>query len=353
MDFLKRQFVGNTILDYAYTLAVIIAGIAIVFAIKTIVFSKLARKAKRTENKFDDLLVAILGKTLIPALYYGVAYVSVQHLRLNETFAKTLDVTGVVILTFLGMRFLISIASYLLENCWIKKVSDDAKAKNIKSVMPILKAIVYGLGIFFLLDNLGFKISTLVAGLGIGGVAVALAGQAILGDMFSYFSILFDRPFEIGDFIIVDNYLGAIEHIGIKTTRIRSLGGEQLVFSNTDLTNSRVRNYKRMEQRRVLFQIGVVYQTPAGKLKEIPQIIKGVIEGIEGTKFDRAHFSSYGDFSLNFESVYYVFGADYNKYMDIQQQINLSLYEEFERRGIAFAYPTQTLFLNKAGPLTT
>ncbi|MCK4428221.1 MAG: mechanosensitive ion channel family protein, partial [candidate division Zixibacteria bacterium] len=193
----------------------------------------------------------------------------------------------------------------------------------------------------------GFKISTVIAGLGIGGIAVALAAQAILGDLFSYFSILFDRPFEVGDFIILDDYLGTIEHIGIKTTRVRSLGGEQLVFSNADLTNSRLRNYKRMAKRRVVFKLGVTYQTTLEQVKEIPTIIKNIIQNITDTVFDRAHFSSYGDFSLVFETVYYVLSRDYNKYMNIQQEINFAIKEEFEKRGIEFAYPTQTLFLEK------
>jgi small-conductance mechanosensitive channel len=197
------------------------------------------------------------------------------------------------------------------------------------------------------MDNLGFEISAVIAGLGIGGIAVALAAQAVLGDLFSYFSILFDKPFELGDFVIVDGHMGTIEHIGIKTTRIRSLGGEQLIFSNTDLTGSRLRNYKRMEQRRIVFKLGVTYQTPIEKLKGIPSVIKNIITNIEETRFDRAHFSGFGDFSLDFEVVYHVLTGDYNRYMDTQQDINLQIAEEFERQGIEFAYPTQTLFLEK------
>ncbi|MEE9594372.1 MAG: mechanosensitive ion channel family protein, partial [Candidatus Hydrothermarchaeales archaeon] len=217
----------------------------------------------------------------------------------------------------------------------------------LKAIRPVIKVFIWGFGVIFLLDNLGFEISTVVAGLGIGGIAVALAAQAVLGDLFSYFAIMIDRPFEIGDFIIVGDYLGTVEHVGIKTTRIRSLGGEQLVFSNTDLTNSRVRNYKRMEKRRVLFTMGVTYQTSHEKLKEIPTVIRDIIENISDTVFDRAHFSSYGDFSLVFEVAYYVASGDYKKYMDIQQEINLKIKEEFEKRGIEFAYPTQTVYLNK------
>ena len=176
---------------------------------------------------------------------------------------------------------------------------------------------------------------------------MALAAQSILGDLFSYFAILFDRPFEIGDFVIIGEYLGTIEHIGIKTTRIRSLGGEQVVFSNTDLTSSRMRNYKRMGKRRIVFKIGVTYQTSLDKMKAIPGIIERVIKNVKKTTFDRTHFFSYGDFSLVFEIVYYVMSRDYNEYMDIQQQINFGIKEEFEDRDIEFAYPTQTLYVNK------
>jgi len=187
-----------------------------------------------------------------------------------------------------------------------------------------------------------------VAGLGIGGVAVALAAQAVLGDLFGYFVIFFDKPFEIGDFIIVGDKMGAVEQIGIKTTRLRAIGGEQLVFSNKDLTDSRVHNFKKMERRRVVFKLGVIYQTPSEKLKAIPQIVKSIIEKQNDATFDRGHFATYGDFSLDFEFVYYVTGADYTKYMDIQQAINMAIFETFEREKIEFAYPSQTLFVNKA-----
>ncbi|MBU1997522.1 MAG: mechanosensitive ion channel family protein, partial [Candidatus Omnitrophica bacterium] len=207
--------------------------------------------------------------------------------------------------------------------------------------------LIWSLAIIFFLDNMGFKISAVIAGLGIGGVAVALAAQAVLADLFSYFAILFDRPFEIGDFIIVGDFLGVVEHVGVKTTRISSLSGEQIVFSNTDLTNSRVRNYKRMQKRRVVFKLGVTYGTSLEKVKEIPKIIEGIIKGIKDTTFDRAHFLAYGDFSLVYEIVYYVMSGDYNKYMDIQQEINFEIKNEFKKKQIEFAFPTQTLYVNK------
>ena len=346
-DILEMSFFQNSVLDYLIFLATLIVGILVVRIIKSVVLSRLRAWAEKTATTIDDFLISIFEKTLLPLAYFGVFYLSTRALTLNPTLSKIIDVFGVILLTIFGIRFLVAIIKYALETYWLKKEKDEAKERTIKGILRVIKVIIWGIGITFLLDNLGFKISTVIAGLGIGGIAVALAAQAILGDLFSYFSILFDRPFEVGDFIILDNYLGTIEHIGIKTTRVRSLGGEQLVFSNTDLTNSRLRNYKRMAKRRVVFKLGVTYQTTLEQVKEIPTIIKNIIQNITDTVFDRAHFSSYGDFSLVFETVYYVLSRDYNKYMDIQQEINFAIKEEFEKRGIEFAYPTQTLFLEK------
>ncbi len=201
--------------------------------------------------------------------------------------------------------------------------------------------------LLLVLDNLGVNITALVAGLGVGGIAVALAMQTILGDLFASLSIVLDKPFVVGDFLIIGDLLGSVEYVGLKTTRLRSLSGEQLVFSNSDLLGSRIRNYGRMYERRVQFNIGVTYQTPRDRLVKIPQIIREAVEQQSDTRFDRSHFKEYGDFSLVFESVYYVMGPDYNKYMDIQQAINLHIHERFEQQGIEFAYPTQTLFVQQ------
>jgi small-conductance mechanosensitive channel len=225
----------------------------------------------------------------------------------------------------------------------------EEKVKQLGGIMLILNGIIWIIGIIFLFDNLGYNVGTVIAGLGIGGIAIALAAQNILGDLFNYFVIFFDRPFEIGDFIILDDKMGTVEYIGIKTTRLKSLSGEQLIISNSDLTQSRLHNYKRMQRRRIQFDIGIVYQTPLEKVKEVPQIIKNVIASIEGITIDRTHFKAYGDFSLNFQTVYFVESSEYNVYMDKQQLINLKLFEEFEKRKIEFAYPTQSIFLAQNG----
>lgn len=346
-DTLQTTILNNRILDYLIFIAVFFVGILAVTILKAITLKRLKAWAEKTSTTIDDFLVTIFEKKLIPILYFGVFYLSFNSLTLAPFLIKTVDIAGMVILTFFGLGLIHSLINYSLETYWIKKDVDTGKQKSLKGVITIVKVAVWGIGITFLLDNLGFKISTVVAGLGIGGIAIALAAQSVLGDLFSYFIIFFDRPFEVGDFIIIDDHRGTIEYIGIKTTRVRSLGGEQLVFSNSDLTNSRVRNYKKMEKRRIVFSLGVIYQTTSEQLKEIPEIIKKIIDVAEKSEFDRAHFASYGDFSLNFEVVYYVMSSDYSKYMDIQQEINLAIKEEFEKRRIEFAYPTQTLFIEK------
>ncbi len=336
----------NHIVDYILFLFIFIVGLFLIRIFRVIMLRRLRLWAEKSATKIDDFLIKIFQKNLVPLLYFGVFYLAIKSLTLNPSLNTLIDVSGVILLTVFGIRFLIAITIYSLEMYWVRKEEDATRIQSSKAIIPIVKVIIWGSGIAFLLDNLGFKVSTVVAGLGIGGVAVALAAQAVLKDLFSYVAIFFDRPFELGDFIIVGDYMGAVEHIGIKTTRIRSLSGEQLVFSNADLTDSRIRNYKRMERRRVNFKIGVTYQTDISHLKDIPDIVRRAIESIDNTTFDRAHFASYGDFSLVFDIVYYVAGSDYNVYMDIHQRINLIINEEFTKRGIEFAYPTQTLYVN-------
>jgi small-conductance mechanosensitive channel len=210
------------------------------------------------------------------------------------------------------------------------------------------RVAVWSIVLLVLLDNLGVDITTLVAGLGVGGVAVALAAQNILGDLFASLSIVLDRPFVVGDFLNVGDFLGTVEKVGIKTTRIRSLSGEQLIFANNDLLGSRIRNYGRMQQRRVVFSIGVTYQTPPEKLAAISDMLREAVEAQQDVRFDRAHFAKYGDFALIYEIVYYCLSADYNRYMDVQQAINIRIYERLAEAGVEFAYPTQTLYLARS-----
>ncbi len=269
-------------------------------------------------------------------------------MALSPEFRNGLRIAAIVVITVLAVRAVISAVDIGLESYLKNSIFSDGGEKQLRGIRRLVNFAIWMTALVFVLDNLGVKISAVVAGLGVGGIAVALAAQAVLGDMFGYFVIFFDKPFAIGDFIVVEEKMGTVEYIGIKTTRIRAIGGELLIFSNKDLTNSRVHNFKKMERRRVVFKLGIIYQTPSEKLKAIPALVRRIIESQQDTTFDRGHFASYGDSSLNFEFVYYVSGADYTKYMDIQQAINLEIFEAFEKQNIEFAYPSQTLFISKA-----
>jgi len=212
----------------------------------------------------------------------------------------------------------------------------------------VVRLVLWSLVALIALDNLGVNITGLIAGLGIGGIAVALALQNVLGDVFASLSIVLDKPFVLGDFIVVDQLSGTVEYVGLKTTRIRALSGEQLIVSNADLLRSRIRNFKRMQERRVLFQFGVTYQTPTDLLERISQIARQVIESEKLTRFDRAHFKEFGESALLYECVYYVLSADYNVYMDIQQRINIALAHHLQSAGVEFAYPTRTIIMQHA-----
>lgn len=347
-ELLELSCFNNTISDYLISLAILAGSVIIIKIAGLIVVHRLKKVTARRERQFDERLVEAVDKKIVPLLYLGAVYLSTKNLVITPLMQRIINVSGAVILTYLAAKFVLAMAVYAVEFYWMRK-SGEGTPQNAayRGILTVLKLIVWGLALIILLDNFGVKVSALVAGLGIGGLAVAFAAQKVLGDLFSYFSIFFDRPFEIGDFIVVDESRGTVEHIGIKSTRIRSLSGEQLIFANTDLTNSRLHNYKRMINRRVVFKIGVTYGTDARKVKEIPGIIEKIIRDVPCAIFDRTHFASYGDFSLNFEIVYYVEGGDYLKYMDIQQQINLAIMEAFAKKKIDFAYPTQTVHLTK------
>jgi small-conductance mechanosensitive channel len=346
LDFLQLEFLNNRVIDYSIALLILIIGIIITNIIQRLVLTRLRKWAKKTINRFDDALIQLIENTLVPLLYLGTFYVAIGNLILHPILRQATDVLAVGIATVLGIRFCNLVIEKGLRLYWLNTPSDNLTIEqSFKAFIPAIRAIIWGIGLIFLLDNLGFNISAVVASLGIGGVAIALASQGVLQDLFSYFAILLDRPFEIGDFIVIGEFAGSVEHVGIKTTRMKSISGEELILANTDLTGSRIRNFKRMQRRRVEFQISVDYDTPLEVLKEIPDLIKKIVEERKNITFDRAHFSTYGDFSLDFQVVYFVNTSDYNEYMDAQQHINLRIKQEFEKRLVEFAYPTQVTYL--------
>ncbi|MFC1754638.1 mechanosensitive ion channel family protein [Thermoproteota archaeon] len=347
-EILQKVFFENTVQNYLIALGAFLIGCIVLKITQQIVIGHLKKFASRTKTTIDDFAISALKDNILPFAYFAAFYFSSKTLTLTEQVNKGINIAGILVLTIFVARLILKFINYGVSVYLRKSKSSESFKVSINGIMKVLQFLVWAIAIIFFLDNMGFKISAVIAGLGIGGIAVALAAQAVLGDLFSYFAILFDRPFEVGDFIIVGDMLGVVEHVGIKTTRISSLGGEQLIFANTDLTNSRVRNYKRMKKRRVVFKLGVTYDTPLEKLQAIPKAIENIIKGVADTTFDRAHFSEYGDFNLVIEIVYYITGSDYNKYMDIQQEINFAIKKEFEARKIEFAFPTQTLYVNKS-----
>ncbi|SDM41747.1 Small-conductance mechanosensitive channel [Catalinimonas alkaloidigena] len=342
---LERIYFNNSVQAYLIAAAIILIGMIVVKAFKDIVYKRLKKLSAATDSNIDDYVIESIGKFGIPILYFLVIYIGLRTLTFSARVTRIIEVATTVVITFFAIRFIATTILLLLRTYVRKQENGEEKVKQLGGIIFIVNVVVWGIGLLFLLDNIGFDVTAMIAGLGIGGIAIALAAQNILGDLFNYFVIFFDRPFEIGDFIIIDNKMGSVEYIGLKTTRVKSLSGEQLVFSNSDLTSSRIHNYKRMQRRRIVFQVTVIYQTSLEQLKEIPKVLRAAVEAQENVLFDRAHFASYGDSSLNFEIVYNVLTGDYNQYMDIQQAINLRIFEEFQRLGVEFAYPTRTLYL--------
>lgn len=338
---------NNSVKDWSIFFGIIIASFVFLRLFKSILVKKLSVYAAKTKSTFDDFIISLISTSAMPAVYLLAIHFSLHYLTLPARFMAIEGIAIMVAITFYLLKIISSFIGYVFTKALVRYEHNEQREKQSKGILLIIQVVLWAGGILFLVDNLGYDITTIVAGLGIGGIAIALAAQTILGDLFSYLVIFFDKPFEIGDFIIVDDKLGTVEYIGIKTTRLRTLGGEQLVCSNTDLTNSRVHNYKRMQERRVVFEFGIIYSTPAAKIKLIPQFVKQIIEAAGNTRFDRAHFKSFGDFSLKFEVVFYVLSPDYNIYMDIQQAVNLKLFELFEKEQIEFALPAQNITLHR------
>ena len=309
------------------------------FAVK-----KLKVLSEGTETLVDNFIYEIVLVTRSYFLTFVAIYIFTFLLTFSPEMRALFHKVFVFVFFFQAVVWGKQGIEFWIEN-YLKKraLLDSATATSIGLISFSVKLGLFSILVLLVIHNLGFDITTLIAGLGVGGVAVALAVQNILGDLFASLSIVLDKPFIVGDFIAVGDFMGAIEHIGVKTTRIRSISGEQLIFSNGDLLQSRVRNYKRMSERRVVLALKVVYQTSSEQLVQIPKIIEKIISQVPNGRFERCHFLKFGDFSLDFEVVYWVRSPDFNVYADIAQQVNLEIFRRFGVEGIEFAYPSQTL----------
>jgi len=353
-----HAFIGqNTFQDYLMFLGVFVGIFLLLLFTDKFVIRLFEKAAKKTKNLLDDYIVGFLGNMGWIFYAYVSLFVAAHLLTLNSLVKKVLMFLLILFIGFYIGKGISGIVDRLVGRK-IKEKREKEHLENISMIKVLgvfAKIAVWILILLMVLSNLGIEITPLIAGLGIGGIAIALALQSVLGDLFSAFVIYFDKPFTEGDFIIIGNDLGTVKKIGIKTTRISTLQGQELVVSNSELTSTRINNYKKMEKRRIAFTFGVTYNTPSIKLKKIKKIVSKIIKNanIEFKKndktidLDRVNFKSFGNSSFDFEIVYYVPSSDYNEYMNIQEFINLSLVEEFEKEKIKFAFPTRTVYIEK------
>ncbi|HEY0844404.1 MAG TPA: mechanosensitive ion channel family protein [Noviherbaspirillum sp.] len=321
--------------------------LTVLLIVKAFISRQLQRLVAAGRLRFLSYPEQILDATRLPFLTGVSLLAGISQMGIPEPYAKWVQYAWIVILVSQIAMWGNRMITVSVERAFQRqRETNPSAATHLMLAGLVGRIVLWSIAALVTLDNLGFNITTLMASLGIGGIAVALAVQNILGDVFSSVSIALDKPFVIGDFIVVDNFMGTVEYVGMKTTRLRSLGGEQIIFSNTELLKNRIRNYKRMQERRVAFEFGVAYETPLEELERIPELVRDIVGADQlATRFDRAHFKAYGDSALQYEVVYYVLDPDYNKFMDIQQGINLAILREFRARGIAFAYPTRTLHI--------
>lgn len=345
----QMEFVGNSLLSWFYA----VGSAVVVYLVLKLAFGILERRMKsislKTSNVVDDLLAAALESThiifiLVAALWAGTGFLDLGRFDGHADFLLLIVV--VLQIAIWANRMVTAYISFYTQT---RRDENPGAVSVVQGVSFLVRLTIWSVALLLVIDNLGYDITALIAGLGIGGIAVALALQNILSDLFASLSIVLDKPFVIGDFIIVDDLMGVVERVGIKTTRVKSLSGEQLIFSNSDLLNSRVRNYKRMQERRISFAFGVLYQTSPDLLEQIPGMVREIIEGLDDLRFDRAHFKSFGSSSYDFEVIYYVLSSDYVLYMNAQQSINLAMCRKFAEAGIEFAYPTRTIYMHKEG----
>lgn len=317
------------------------------WVLKNIGIVHLQRISKSTSTYVDDLVLNVLSETKQYFIIGVSLFVGFQALHLDKTHGHYADNAFVILIALQAIIWGKEAVKSWVEFTIQKKNNDPSVKTSLGFIGIILKFALIIVVILSALNNLGVNVTTFIAGLGVGGIAIALATQNILGDLFSSLSIVLDKPFVVGDFVSLGAEMGTIEYVGLKTTRIRSLSGEQIVVSNSDLTKSKIRNFKRMQERRVTFKLGLKYSTNREELKKVPGLIESTIKKYDSVRFDRAHFLNYGAYALEVDVVYYFLSPDFNAYADFHQKILFELGDILFERGVEFAFPTQTIVLEK------
>jgi small-conductance mechanosensitive channel len=334
----QQVFLGNDLAAWIKAALQFALWFTVLPIVKRFVTRRLKKLSPDKSAAPLELVMALLKRTTRIFLIVVASFLALRWLEVPEKADKY--ITG-VLLFFVWLQVAMwgtATVRFFVEQRLRLDAKEGSASLNILKFVGV--TAIWVLAFLLLLANLGIDITALIAGLGVGGIAIALAVQNVLGDLLASLSIALDKPFKVGDFLVIGEEKGTVEHIGIKSTRLRSLNGEQIIMSNADLLGARVRNFGLMYERRVVYKLGIVYETPREKIKAVAGIIERAIRAHDKIRFDRSHFVSYGDFSLNYEAVFYVLDPAYNVYMDIQQAINLQIHEEFEKLGIEFAYPT-------------
>lgn len=351
---LATNIFGNTLFDYLVALGIFVLTWIVIYIIKRIVLMQLKILAKKTKTTLDDKLIDYVSRISIFFYIILSIYVSTSFLRLPEIIHSGIFYLLLITIAYYVIKLINKFVEHLFDEVERKQIEKEKEAdlSQLHLMRDVVKAVVWFLAVLMLLSNLGFDITALVAGLGIGGIAIAFALQNVLSDIFASFSIYLDKPFKKGDFVVVGNEMGTIKKIGLKTTRIESLQGEEIIVPNKTLVESVLHNYKKMHYRRITFHFGVTYETPVKKLEKIPQIVKEIIEsrkyeGKDIAKLERVFFKSFGDSSLIYEVLYTIHSNDYNVYAKIQNEINIEILNRFRKEGIEMAYPTTTVYLKK------
>jgi small-conductance mechanosensitive channel len=349
-EILKKVYWGNTVLDYSLVLGGILLSWLVLRLIKSRVIGLLRRISHRSSNHFDDLMVKAIEKFIVPFAYLVINYIIITQLFLSTQIQRVLTVAIIFIATYYSVRIINFLICGGIQLYMERKKEPAERIKQLNGILLVIRAVVWIIGFITLIDLLGYNVTTIIAGLGVGGIAIALAAQNILGDLFSYLVIFFDKPFEIGDYIVVGEHSGTVEKIGIKTSHVRSLDGQQLVMPNAEMVKSIIQNYKRLMRRRMVFMIRVTYQTTADQLRKIPGMVRDIIDNYDPVTFDRAHFKAFSEYSIDFEIVYYIDSADFTVFMDTHQGISMDIFEKFRNEKIEFASPTvQTFIRNQNG----
>ncbi len=346
--FLNLEYFGNTVSNYLYAAGIFIALLLIIFIFKNVFVSRIKKITAKYQNNYS-LQIAKTFNSIPSFFYYLIAlYIPLKLIIHHELSLKIIDGFFTVIIIFFAVRFLQTFIEYVLSSIAAKKAGKEIGSNTAFSGIRLVISIVLWItAILLILSNLGVNITSLVASLGIGSLAIALAVQNVLKDLFSSFSIYFDKPFGIGDYITIGTKQGTVRKIGLKSTRIETLQGEELIISNNELTTSQVQNFKRMKKRRVIMNVSVLFNTPIEKLKKINEIIKNIIKNVSGTEFDKSYFKEIGIVSLNFEITYFVLSGNYSEYMKKQEEINFAILELFEKEGIELYFPSRPVVPKK------